>query len=73
MQLFAKFMRMQFYRYDCRSTRLEFRNTVLRYDSSTLDNWGLFCRKAIWYNFPLYFSEFSLYLQKVAAIGQILR
>ena len=82
MQLFAKlhahaivhaiFGCMQLCPYGCHSTRLDFRNTVPGNDSSAVDNCGPFCRKTIWHNFPLYFLEFSLYLQKVAAIRQIL-
>ena len=62
---------MQFCQYGCLSTRLDFRNDVLRDEHSGLNKLTLFCQKKIGYNFPLYILSFPLYLQKRLALSKI--
>ena len=57
-------MRMQFCQYGCHSTRLDFRNAVLRDEDPELNKSIEFSTIKIRSDFPLYFLEFPLYLLK---------
>ena len=67
----AIFCCMQFHQDGCLSTRLDFRNHVLRDERLGQNKKTLFLKKKNRLYFPLYFLKFPLYLQKWLALSEI--
>ena len=67
----AIFCCMQFHRDGCLSTRLDFRNHVLRDERLGQNKTPLFLKKENRLYFPLYFLKFPLYLQNWLALSEI--